>query len=96
MAYRTKEIQDYIWRITMNNINYSYDVIKAIEDSYDHQRMCIERRYQMKRELYTVEGIAVIALLIAFASFGIASTTERKFDEHMKNCNCKTIIEKGK
>ena len=72
------------------------DVEKAINDSYDHQRMCIERRYQLKHHLYTVEGLAVIALFIALMTLIQHWSMENKLDEHMKNCNCKTVIEKGK
>ena len=72
------------------------DVEKAINDSYDHQRMCIERRYQLKRHLYTVEGFAVIALLIAIFAFFNALDAKNKIEEHVKECHSKIVIEKGK
>lgn len=58
--------------------------------------MCIERRYQLKQHLYNVECLAVIALFIALMVLIQHWSIENKLDEHMKNCNCKTVIEKGK
>ena len=72
------------------------DVEKGFNDLYNYQRQNISRYYELKRYIMIVEGFAVIALFIAIMVFIQHLSIENKLDEHMKNCNCKTVIEKGK
>lgn len=72
------------------------DVEKSLNDLYNYQRQNISRYYELKRDIMIVEGVAVIALFIALMTLFQHWSMENKLDEHMKNCNCKTVIEKGK
>lgn len=72
------------------------DVEKSLNDLYNYQQQNISRYYELKRYIRTVEGLAVIALFIAIMTLIQHWSMENKLYEHMKNCNCKTVIEKGK
>ena len=72
------------------------DVEKSLSDLYNYQRQNISRYYELKSYIRFVEFLAIIALFIAIMVYIQHLSIENKLDEHMKNCNCKTVIEKGK
>lgn len=72
------------------------DVEKGLNDLYNYQRQNISRYYELKSYIRTVEWLAITALFIAIMTWIQQGSIENKLDKHMKNCNCKTVIEKGK
>lgn len=72
------------------------DIEKSLNDLYNYQKQNISRYYELKGYIRFVEFLAIIALFIAIMVYCSNLSIENKLDEHMKNCNCKTVIEKGK
>lgn len=72
------------------------DVEKSLNDLYNYQQQNISRYYELKSYIRTVECLAITALFIAIMTWIQQCSIENKLDKHMKNCNCKTVIEKGK
>lgn len=72
------------------------DVEKHLSDLYNYQQQNISRYYELKSYIRIVEFLAITALFIAIMTWIQHWSIENKLNEHMKNCNCKTVIEKGK
>lgn len=72
------------------------DVEKGLNDLYNYQQQNISRYYELKSYIRIVEWLAITALFIAIMTWIQQGSIENKLDKHMKNCNCKIVIEKGK